>query len=166
MKGVLSVIICFVLLASCLKKQEFPNEPQITLKSLQIVADTAFLVLGFTDGDGNFGLRQSDTTGVFAQCINKTNLYCEYYELQNGNWQHILIDACDEPNDSDVPYHFRIPFAEPSGQNKVQEGEIAVKIANWYLPSDNDTVRFQIQIADQSLNRSNVLVTQSLIKPQ
>lgn len=165
MKGVLSVIICFVLLASCLKKQEFPNEPQITLKSLQIVADTAFLVLGFTDGDGNFGLRQSDTTGVFAQCINKTNLYCEYYELQNGNWQHIIIDACDEPNDSDVPYHYRIPFAEPSGQNKVQMGEIEVKIANWYLPSEQDTVRFQIQIADQSLNRSNVVVTQSLVKP-
>jgi hypothetical protein len=69
---IVSVALSFL---GCLDLESFPNEPQITFKSFNIAADGngAALQISFTDGDGNFGLNQEDTAGVFADVIITKN---------------------------------------------------------------------------------------------
>ena len=48
-------------MSSCLKVEVLPDEPQITFETLQTYQDSAVLVIGFQDGDGDVGLDQGDT---------------------------------------------------------------------------------------------------------
>ena len=153
------------LTVSCLKDKQLPDEPRLTTSRLELNGQGASMYLGFTDGDGNFGLEEADTTGVFAECIRSWNLYAEYYELQNGVWTHIEINPCDGPfPDDDVPFYYVIPWAKPTGQDQTQEGEIKIDMASWYLPGDFDTVRFEVKIVDRSMNESNTLVLGPYVK--
>jgi len=156
-------ILVIMALASCLKKESFPPEPAIEFKSFKTYPDSARLVLGFTDGDGNLGLNQEDTTGQFCTvgCLYYFNMFCEYYELQNGTWTHIPLDPFTQ-----IPFYYRIPLLEPTGQNKTQQGEISVAMPAYYLLSDYDTCRFLVHVVDRSLNESNSVWTKSFIKPQ
>jgi hypothetical protein len=164
MKRIGFFLMATVILGSCLKSNEFPAEPRIEYSGFDM-GDTTFLRLHFTDGDGNFGLEDGDSTGVFASCINKYNLFAEYYELQNGSWEHIVIDPCDEPIDSDVPFYYIVPWVKPSGQDQTQEGDIRVAMQVAYLPSEFDTFKFEVTIKDRSMNTSNLIVAGPFVKP-
>jgi hypothetical protein len=148
---------------SCLEVEEFPEEPVLTyVDFITFGDDSARMVINFTDGDGNFGLNPSDTTGDFCtdECIYYWNFFMEYYELQHGTWTHIPLDPWNQ-----IPFYYRIPLIAPSGQNKSQEGTISVSMPFYYLLSDFDTARFEISAVDRSLNRSNVVVSRSFVKP-
>lgn len=153
-------------MASCLKKTEYPPEPSIEFKELNISSNnTAELVISFIDGDGDIGLDQGDTTGSFCydSCLYHWNLFLEYYELQNGVWQHQEIDWTD-PNA--IPFYYRVPDITPTGQNPALVGEIAVALNDYYLFSDFDTARFEVRLVDRSLNLSNRVTTSMFIKPE
>jgi hypothetical protein len=164
MKRFLFLNAVIAILTGCVRSEEFPPEPVLKFKSIRTTPDSAVIVMSFSDGDGDFGLRQSDTTGIFADCLRRYNLYCEYYELENGEWQPLVIDPCLDPNA--VPFFYRIPWAEPTGQIKSQEGEIQLVITPFYfIPGPNDTCRFEIQAIDRSQNLSNVIRTSAFRKP-
>ncbi|MCB0762788.1 MAG: hypothetical protein KDC12_14775, partial [Flavobacteriales bacterium] len=127
--------------------------------------NTAELVIGFIDGDGDIGLDQEDTTGAFCYdtCLYHWNLFLEYYELQNGNWVHYPIDWTD-PNA--IPFYYRVPDVTPTGQNPALVGEIAVDLVAYFLDiSEFDTARFEVTLVDRSLNMSNTVRTRSFLKP-
>ncbi|MEY3598516.1 MAG: hypothetical protein RL521_938 [Bacteroidota bacterium] len=150
--------------SSCMKLDEYPNEPKISLENFSTADSGATLLLNFTDGDGNFGLEQTDTTGVFSNCKNRYNIFCEYYEKQNNVWQHIELDPCLDPDI--IPFYYRAPFASPLGQYKAQKGSIELFINPlYYLPSAFDTCKFQITIMDRALNLSNTVWTPEYLKP-
>lgn len=164
-KAFFVVLSVWFLLAGlgCVREETFPDEPVLRMKSLVTTSDSAIIVFEFTDGDGNFGLSQRDTTGIFGDCLRRYNVYCEYYELQNGDWVHFPIDPCINPNA--VPFYYRVPFVEPTGQIKSQKGEIKIVITPfYYFPGPFDTCRFQIQAIDRNMNLSNVIVTPSFRK--
>ena len=75
-----------LVVTSCLEVESFPDEPSVEAVSMTVNADSAFLQIDFIDGDGNVGLEQSDTTGDFADCLKRYNLFCVYEELRNGEW--------------------------------------------------------------------------------
>lgn len=151
-------------LVGCLNPTEYPNEPEITSLILTQNGNAAEMKIGFTDGDGNLGLSESDTVGVHCPdtCINHWNIFCEYYELQNGTWVHEFIDWT---NDSNIPFYYRTPRVEPTGQNPALVGEIAIEMPFFYLMSEFDTARFEVKIVDRDLNESLVEMTSAFIKP-
>jgi hypothetical protein len=156
--------ICISLFWGCLKLDSYPIEPKISLKSFNTSDSGAFVVLDFTDGDGNFGLNQSDTSGTFALCNYRYNIFCEYYEKQNGVWQQIVLDPCLDPNI--IPFYYRAPVAQPLGQYKSQKGTIELTINPlYYLPSNFDTCKFEIHVIDRDLNSSNIVWTDEFLKP-
>jgi hypothetical protein len=160
---ILLVVICS--LSACLKKKDLPDVPVITSQSFEIAGDSAILRLNFSDGDGNFGLEDGDTTGVFSPCLRrKFNLYAEYYELQNGQWVHEYIDPCDEVSDDDVPFYNRVPWIKPTGQNQAQEGEIKIVMQDWYLISEFDTIKFEVKIVDRDMQESNTVTVGPYVK--
>ncbi|MBX7050584.1 MAG: hypothetical protein K1X54_00970 [Flavobacteriales bacterium] len=167
MKSIYAILFALLVSVGCLKREVLPDEPKLVSQRFEIYQDSALLYLNFTDGDGNFGLEEGDSTGIFAECLRKYNLYAEYYEMQDGEWTYIEIDPCDGgPGDGDMPFYYRIPWAKPTGQNQTQDGEIKIKMDAWYLPSDYDTIKFVIKIVDRSMNESNVLEIGPYVKPQ
>ena len=154
--------MALIFLASCLKQPDFPPEPNISLNAFHTYPDSARLIINFTDGDGNFGLEDADTTGFFCpDCDYHNNLFCEYYELQNGIWVHIPLDP-----EFQIPFWYRVPWLKPTGQHKAQEGTIGLEMPFYYLASEFDTARFEVFIFDRDLKESNHIFTQAFLKPQ
>lgn len=152
---------------SCRPESEFPNEPEIKFESFIQENDegqeVATLTFSFTDGDGNLGLDQADTTGNFCidSCFYYYNLFCNYYEKQEGEWVHYSY----EEEDILVPFYYRVPRVIPNGQNPSLEGKIDVFMNTYYLPTLYDTCRFELFLVDRDLNHSNTILTREFIKP-
>lgn len=146
-------------LAGCFPKEEFPAEPRITSLELRQFADSASLVVGFTDGDGDIGLNASDRQPPFdTASVYYHNLFLEYEERRNGEWFRPSLA---------IPFHYRIPRITPTGQNKTLEGEIAVALKPWpvFPGSPYDTVRFSVQLYDRALRSSSVEYTDPVRVP-
>ena len=156
----LSTTLCF---ASCEPPISLPPEPRITSVDLTTLGQTGELSIDFEDGDGNFGLDQSDTTGSFCPtCPFHHNVFCTYEEKRDGEWTAIPLD----PALGQVPFFYRAPRIEPTGQNKALRGTITVELApRYYLTSDWDTLRFAIHIVDRDLQSSDTMRTAPALKP-
>ncbi len=161
---ILVSLITSIGLFSCLDPVVYPAEPIIEFKEFLTYPDSARLNIDFTDGDGNVGLDQSDTTGNFCptDCYYHYNLFLEYYEKQNGEWVHLPIDYTDP---SQIPFYYRVPRVDPTGQNPALVGEISLEMPVYFSPSEFDTCKFEILLVDRSLNHSNTVETGMFIKP-
>ncbi|MGB1318829.1 MAG: membrane lipoprotein lipid attachment site-containing protein, partial [Flavobacteriales bacterium] len=92
MKKVLFFGVIMLVLSSCLKREQYPNRPDIEYLSYSFTADTipsanpiGEVTFRFTDGDGDLGLNPADTFGVHA--IGEPyyyNLFVRYFEKKNG----------------------------------------------------------------------------------
>lgn len=156
-------LACAGLLAACEPPVSLPPEPRITGVTLVTDGESGLLVLGFEDGDGNFGLQQSDTTGSFCPgCPYHHNVFCTYQEWRDGTWTTIDLD----PELGQVPFHYRAPLVAPTGQNKAQRGTISIDLEpRYYLTSAWDTLRFAVHIVDRELQSSDTVVTVAVTKP-
>jgi hypothetical protein len=149
-----------LLLGGCLRTEEFPVEPVITYKEFKAFGDSASLVIKFTDGDGDIGLGQGDTTGAYAPGQTYYhNFFVEYYKLDNGVWSPPFVFA--------LPLYYRVPVVTPTGQNKALEGEIAVALKPYpTLPgTSGDTIRYSVKLVDRALHESNVVYTEGVVVP-
>lgn len=149
-----------LLLVGCLKTEEFPSTPSITLDAFEPNSDgSATLKLLFTDGDGDIGLNPGDTLAPFD--INSPyyyNLFVRYYERKNGIWTLIPIN--------NPPLSYRTPVVTPTGQNKSLNGSITVDLSLYYDPNSTfDTIRLDVKLLDRALNESNIVEIGPLIKP-
>ncbi len=154
-KITLILIFALIGLASCLKPETFPTEPAIKFESFSITQDSGTLVISFTDGDGDIGLLESDTTGSFAPNQKfHHNLFIEYYEKDDAmGWVR-----GKDLSGNDIIFLYRIPYLTPNGNNKALKGKIEVVIEpTFYNPisSQSDTIKYRIKLADRKLNESN-----------
>jgi hypothetical protein len=141
------LILCLgIELSSCRKTSNEDPKPTITFKSLSTEADSAVLILGFKDGDGDIGLSQQDTAGEF-----RYNCFIDIYRQTNGVWvkQEFFI-----------PFNYRIPVLKKTEKAKPLEGDIVVELIDF--PPDlgtfgPDTMKAEIYIKDKALNKSNAV---------
>ena len=158
--GFLPLFLVVLVFSSCLKKKEFPLEPQITFGSFVVHDDGlgADLTVNFTDGDGDIGLEDFDTVAPYNLGSEYYyNMYLDYYELINGEW--VLREL-------NPPFAYRVPSITPSGQNKALEGEISVDLSPiYYDPTGADTIKFMVRIIDRALNVSNEVESDIIITP-
>ena len=161
-QGIVFLAVCMALV-SCLPEVNYPPEPVIAFQKLDTSSDPTKMYIDFTDGDGNIGLDQSDTLAPYCPdtCIYYYNLFLEYYELQSGAWTHIPLD----PELGQIPFYYRIPRVEPSGQNPALNGEIKIDMPSYYLISNFDTCRFEIHLVDRAFNESNTVQSNTFVKP-
>ena len=159
----LLLVAMAAVLLGCEPPVSLPPEPSLTSIELIIDGESGTLLLGFEDGDGNFGLEQADTTEAFCPgCPYHHNVFCDYQEWRDGVWTSIELD----PELGQVPFHYRAPLVAPTGQNKAQRGTISVSLEpRYYLTSAWDTLRFGVHIVDRDLQVSNTLFTAPVTKP-
>jgi hypothetical protein len=145
---------------SCMKKETYPDIPQIEFAGWQSVFDTGqfpkrgILAITFKDGNGDIGLNPADTFPPFnKQGDYYYNYVFIYYEKQMGTYVKI---------DLDPPFSARIPILTPDNPNKAIKGIIVDTLALNPHPLF-DTIRFDLFIYDRALHKSNVVTTPDII---
>ncbi len=146
--------------SSCMKKESYPDVPEIAYESFAAVYDTgrypksAILTISFRDGDGDIGLRFFDTLPPYQKNGQYYyNYVIEYFEKRMGTFVKV---------DLDPPFSARIPWLTPDDQNKAIKGIIVDTLQMNPKPL-YDTIRLRFFIYDRALNRSNVDSTPPII---
>lgn len=154
----------------CLKSEEFPDEPNLTFKRLEQKFETVpggaqpsrflYVTVGFTDGDGDIGLDESDSQSPFGQGeAHYNNFWIEFKRFSGGQW-----------TDIDSDWIYRMKRISPSGQDPTLNGEIMVKVGPYPGPRFNlpeivvgDTLQASIRLEDRSLNMSNTVTSEGFV---
>lgn len=154
------IILISAILFGCPNPQKYSEIPEINFRQI-VLKDSVDglgnnikllkLIFGITDGDGNIGLRESDSTGIFHRDSLYTNdLFTELFEVINGD----TVRA-----DSSVQRNFRIPYVVPDGQNKTLIAEIIIDIDFSYSLAGElpyDSIYYKFFVVDRDINKSNV----------
>lgn len=155
-----SKVILFVLalaasvVTGCKKDDNISEIPHIEFKDFVATGDSAYVLLSFTDGDGDLGLSESDTAGEF-----RYNFFMRYFEKQNGQF----VEREFSP-----PFNYRIPTLTQSSRSKSLVGEIKVSITPFFYDflSPYDTLKYEIYIKDRALHESNRVTTPEIVAPK
>lgn len=160
MKKLLLIGILPLLLCGCPRPKPFSEIPYIEFVGFEKVDDgtgvdnQANLTVHFQDGDGDVGLNDADTTGVFSKdSLYYYNFFIDYYEKQHGEW--VLVEL-------PTPLHARIPRLSENLPESI-EGDITILtyINNYF--STYDTIKLSCCLVDRALHRSNVIETPEII---
>lgn len=143
----LVICICTLFLWSCSKDNNFPDEPVLEVRDfIRVSNDRAIWSIGFTDGDGDIGVRNDQDEDNFIPTIYITN---------QGN--EVAV-----PNST----KYRIPVVRNIRTAKGIEGEFRfdmeldlLKLLDPVTYPSLDSVRYDAYAIDRSGNRSNVVTT-------
>ncbi|PLX10916.1 MAG: hypothetical protein C0594_04235 [Marinilabiliales bacterium] len=153
--GILGLLLLLlVFLTYCEKPDSYPINPQIEYEAVYLIDTTdplgntgsaPLLVFSFVDGDGDIGLKQSDTSGVYStDSTFHNNLFFTLYEKVNGEFQ--------EADSLLFGFNYRIPFVGWEESNRALKGQIYVQFVPLYF----DTIKFEFYMVDRALHKSNV----------
>lgn len=159
MKQVFYILLVLTFLSGCQKPEKYPEIPAITFVSFDL-KDTVDLldnpikqgILRFSvvDGNGDIGLKSSDTTNPYhKEGDNFYNLVLELHEFKNGVYTNLF----------DSTKRYRVSYVEPIGQNKTLKCTILVAIDfeyDVYNQLKYDTVKYNFYLVDRALNKSNL----------
>lgn len=168
--GLFAVIVMIVSFSSCLKPVSYPDEPELLSASYTELGDSLLVSVEFTDGDGDVGLNEADTSSPYNPgSFYHYNLYLEYFEMMEGEWVKGRLD----PNGNNFPtadtinFQYRIKNLTPAGQNKTLKGSINITIeAPFYNPLSHhsDSIKYRISLIDRALNVSNFVETDLIVR--
>lgn len=162
--NILFLGVFLLLFASCIKTRDISPIPAIEFKDFikSSNLDSAQLIIGFKDGDGNIGLKQSDTTGIYSKNnFYHYNIYMRYfYKKADGTFEQFVL-----PSGDTLEYKYRIPDITPEGQDKTLDGEMEITLFSPYYYPGHTVVRFDVFIIDQEQNKSNVISTPEINVP-
>lgn len=152
------------MLMSCTKIKSYPNTPKVHFESyttnrfidsLDNDVKLAEIIFSVVDGDGDIGLRQSDTLDPYVGEY-KNNFFSSLYIKSNG--KYIEVENISLSN-------YTIPYIEPQGQNKTLKADVKVKFM--YTNNDTlfnyDTLMYKYYIVDRALNQSNIDSTSDIV---
>lgn len=155
-----------LLFNSCIKKPVYPSEPVIAYSNFlrygadPMSPDSVEIVVSFTDNEGDIGLEQYDTNGIFKQ----GNLWMVYYYDSTGNNTWSPFDMVQVPvgimDTLKIPY--RVPpvlrDGDPSEPVKgLIYAKIKTKQSGIFLY--HDRIKFQVYLYDLALQKSNIVET-------
>ncbi len=157
------LIVFFSILTACPEPKKYPDEPQIQFEQVELKDSTDLLgnknkvyrlKFGLIDGDGDIGLKESDTSGIYnPDSLYSNNLFTTLYEIINGD----TLKA-----DSDKQRNFRVPYVQPQGQNTTLIADLFININFSYNQDGNllyDSIYFDFYIVDRKFNKSNIQST-------
>ena len=158
--GGIGFLVWIIFLSSCMKQESYPDIPAIVFRDFTTVfvsgnvAKKGILTISFTDGNGDIGLRASDTLPPYQKNGDYYyNYVINYYEKRQGRFVKINLDP---------PFSARIPYLTSDYPNKAIKGIIVDTLPMNPKPI-HDTIKFVFFIYDRALNKSNVDSTPPII---
>ncbi len=158
----LIIILVFLTLAftSCVKHEVYPIEPIIEFNDFVKISDgtgvdnKGYLIINFTDGDGDIGLETDDTLPPYnANGDYYYNFLIDYYELKNDSFVKVELPTT---------FNARIPNVEDELASRGIRGEIQIELFFNNYSSTSDSVKFSAQIIDRALHKSNIVFTPAI----
>ena len=132
----------FANLVACKKDNNFPDEPEIEVRDFyKQSSDIAIWKIGFTDGDGDIGVRNA---------ADRDNFIVTIFSIVDGN-------AIERDGQA-----YRIPVVENIRTAAGIEGEFVFQIETDLLRLDSipiDSAFYQAYVVDRSGNESNTVET-------
>ena len=175
-KIMIFIVFLGLLVTACFRPPTYPDTPSIGFASIRNVPisngnDSIYITITYQDGNGDIGLEQNENTPPY-QVTNSDgspnqffyNYFINAYKKVNGRFVRVTF------NTPEFTLNSRIPPLNPSRKSAI-EGTLTYGLqflyvfGEAYTPriSRNDTVRFDVQIADRALNKSNIIETQEII---
>jgi hypothetical protein len=157
-------IVIFMLFAgACIKKPKYPSEPEIAYVDFLRYGnnyndpDSVELVVSFTDNEGDIGLEQSDTFGIFATG-NFWMIY-SYYDSLTNQWSYDWDPAT--PQVDTFKIGMRVPPVLPDEDDSepVKGLIFAKQEAPFRMHSK---IKYLVYVYDKALHKSNVIETPPL----
>ncbi len=156
MKKIGIVIINIFVLACGKPESNFSEIPEIKFKSgtlkqekdkLGNTFNAYSIILTFTDGDNNVGLREKES--------GKDKYINEY---KNNLWIHLYKQEDKKFVKKDTKGHYDriVPFVEGTGSPKEQDGTIEFKL-EIRKEEKGSVLQFDFQLLDRKLNKSNIV---------
>lgn len=159
-KVIILLLVASGFIFSCIKQEVYPVEPHIEFSDFIKIADgtgidnKAYLVITFTDGDGDIGLETDDTLPPYN--VNGDyyyNFLINYFEKQNDTFQEVQLPST---------FNARIPYVQDDLAERGIRGEIQIELFYNNYNSTSDSIRFTAQIIDRALHKSNIITTPSI----
>lgn len=164
MKANLTYILILFVLAytSCIEKPTYPSEPVIAYKDFirygndPANPDSVEVVVSFTDNEGDIGLDQADTHGLFKE----GNIWLVFYYDSNGTWA-AYDETPSTPAFDTFKVAYRVPPVLPAGDPaEPMKGLIYVKQNPFVKVAD--TIKYQIYLYDRALHKSDTIHTPAI----
>lgn len=152
-KYLFTIVIAGVFIFSCVKKKSYPTIPEVDYKDfVYFTGDSADLTATFTDGNGDIGVSEGDSTRTFWYTYyyfdTITQKYRAYYnQLFNDTLRIGYI--VNKPNDS--------------YKDKPISGEIKVRMQKFRHITQIKKVKYVFYLYDAAGNKSNVITSPELI---
>jgi len=146
-----SAAFCIVIIA-CVKKTKYPAIPEIVYKDFYpFPGDSADLQIKFTDGDGDIGVSDGDTTRTFW--------YTYYYkDTITQKYRAYYVAALNDT--LRIGYVVKAP--EDSYKGKPISGEVSVRLQQLRHSKKIKNIKYVIYLFDAAGNKSNVVTTPEL----
>ncbi len=174
-KIVILLILLGFLAVACFKPPTYPDVPSIAFESIKNVpnngSDSIYISITWQDGDGDLGLSTTDDQPPFQAK--------EANGAANPFYNNFFINISKRVNGRYVPVRFTEPTFTLNGRyprlNEARksaiEGTLQYTFLYLYVFPDatiprisrNDTIKFDVQIVDRALNKSNIVETSEII---
>ena len=173
--GLLTGLIVLLLISSCRKFEQFPDEPIISYDGFLLENDITtgvtyrgVLILKYQDGNGDIGLASWDTLPPFNYGSKYYyNLVIDYFEMRNGEWENVdlVFENIQDQTYDTLTFSARIPMLIPPNRNQAISGFIQDTLFLYNPLSEKlyDTIKFSAFIIDRALNESNMIETPPII---
>lgn len=190
MRKSIQIVGVFLLFLSCNRDPGFPQQPVISFKSIAFLrgdsteqgfSDAIRISMDFTDGNGDLGFSQGDTLPPFdskevydstARILlqtneNHNNIFVKFL-FRNSDGVYKICSETPECPTSDAVlslFNQRFPDLNPDRQERPISGTLTYDIISSQLRPTfrNRIIKLEVYIKDRSLNRSNTILTDSLL---
>jgi len=171
MKARLALIglLATIFLAACQKPVEYPIEPEITYQGLSYLMDAdstltgeVVLSLGYTDGDGDLGLDDSDTIYPFGLSDpHYYNLIIDYLKWDGTQFVETPLLSWNQQTQSydTISFNARFKRLVFHDEQKAISGTFDYKMTLYNPLSPTDTVKLRAHVIDRALHTSNIIET-------
>ena len=137
---------------ACVKKTTYPTTPEIEFADfIPFVGDSADLKVKFTDGDGDIGVSDNDST---------RNFWYTYYYLDTTNQTYTGYYRPLFNDTLRLGYIIKAP--SDSYKGKPISGEISVRLQKFRHIKQIKNVKYVFYLFDEASNKSNVVTTPAI----
>lgn len=169
MKSIIGILLIVIVIQACNQKPSFPFEPSITFGSIkkfriidklstqinkkEVFKDSVIISINFRDGNGDLGVNEDEKkklneNGEYNYIVRRflrvKGKYVEFDPLPKHSGNFITLKAGTKPGPIEGTLNYLLEFSP-------------------FKSLKNDTVKFEIQIMDRAKNRSNTVMTDSVL---
>jgi hypothetical protein len=134
---------------ACVKKTTYPTTPVIEFSDfIPYTGDSADLKINFTDGDGDIGVNENDST---------RNFWYTYYYKDTITQQYrgyVTYDA--NGNEDTLRNSYIVTAPEDSYKGKPISGEISIRLQQFRHSKKIKNIKYVFYLFDEAGNKSNI----------